>query len=60
MVVVLIPYTSQPYGRMTHPVGKSYAINIEAEKTASGQRDKYRKNKNPATIIIAAFADMDG
>ena len=32
MVVVLIPNTSQPYGRLTHPVGKSYAINIEAEK----------------------------
>ena len=34
MVVVLILYTSQLYGRITHPVGKSYAINIEAEKTA--------------------------
>ena len=25
MVIVLIPYTSQPYGRNTHPVGKIMA-----------------------------------
>ena len=60
MVIVLIPYTSSAYGKEVHPVGKSFVSNIEAEKTAFGQRDKYRKNKNPATIIIAAFADMDG
>ena len=34
MVIVLILFTSQPYGRIIHPVGKSYAINIEAEKAA--------------------------
>ena len=32
MVVVLMPYTSSAYGKEVHPVGKSYAINIEAEK----------------------------
>ena len=32
MVIVLIPYTSSAYGKAVHPVGKSYAINIEAEK----------------------------
>ena len=60
MVIVLIPYTSSAYGKEVHPVGKSYASIVDDEKTAFGQRDKYRKNKNPATIIIAAFADMDG
>ena len=34
MVVVLILYTSQPYGRMTHPVGKSYASIVDDEKLA--------------------------
>ena len=34
MVVVLIPNTSQPYGRLTHPVGKSYASIVDDEKTA--------------------------
>jgi hypothetical protein len=37
MVIVLIPYTSSAYGKEVHPVGKSYAINIEAEKTAFEQ-----------------------
>jgi len=62
MVIVLIPYTSSIYGRNPHPVGESYAINIEAEKTAFEQRSKHRQNghKKPATSIIAAFADMDG
>ena len=41
MVVVLIPNTSQPCGRITHPVGKSYASKVEAEKTAFGKRHKY-------------------
>ena len=52
MVVVLIPYTSQPYGRLTHPVGKSYASIVDDEKTAFSRRVEY---KNPATIIIARF-----
>ena len=62
MVVVLIPYTSSAYGKEVHPVGKSYAINIEAEKTAFEQRSKHRQNghKNPAISIVAAFADMGG
>jgi hypothetical protein len=34
VVVVLIPFTSSPYRTAAHPVGKSYAINIEAEKIA--------------------------
>ena len=34
MVVVLIPNTSQPYGRLTHPVGKSYASIVDDEKMA--------------------------
>ena len=46
MVVVLIPYTSQLYGRMTHPVGKSYAINIEAEKLYFYCRQKPRFGRN--------------
>ena len=43
-------------------VGKSYGINIEAEKTAFEQGRKHRQNghKNPATSIVAAFADMGG
>ena len=49
VVVVLIPYTRPPYGTEAHPVGKCYAINIEAEKTAFEQRSKHRQNghKNP-------------
>jgi hypothetical protein len=31
VVVVLIPYTRPPYGRKTHPVGKCFVSNIEAE-----------------------------
>ena len=34
MDIVLILYTSQPYGRITHPVGKSYASIVDDEKTA--------------------------
>ena len=34
MVVVLILFTSQPYGTATHPVGKSYASIVDDEKTA--------------------------
>ena len=41
MVIVLIPYTSSAYGRNPHPVGKSYASKVEAEKTAFGKRHKY-------------------
>ena len=44
MVIVLIPYTSQPYGRMAHPVGKSYASKVDDEKTAFEQRSKHRQN----------------
>ena len=47
MVIVLIPYTSSAYGTAIHPVGKSYAINIEAEKTAFELRDKYRYKQKP-------------
>ena len=62
MVIVLIPYTSSAYGKEVHPVGKSYASIVDDEKTAFEQRSKYRRyeHKKPATIIIAAFADMDG
>ena len=41
MVAQLIPNTSQPYGRLTHPVGKSYASIVDDEKTAFEQRNKY-------------------
>ena len=41
MVIVLIPYTSQPYGRMAHPVGKSYASIVDDENMAFEQRNKY-------------------
>ena len=41
MVIVLIPYTSSAYGKEAHPVGKSYASKVEAEKTAFGKRHKY-------------------
>jgi hypothetical protein len=34
MVVVLILFTSQPYGTATHPVGKSYASIVDDEKLA--------------------------
>ncbi len=37
MVVVLIPYTSPPYGRNPHPVGKSYASIVDDGKTAFEQ-----------------------
>ena len=45
-----------------HSVGKCYAIHIEAEKTAFEQGRKHRQNghKNPATSIVAAFADNGG
>jgi hypothetical protein len=49
--------TSQPYGRMTHPVGKSYASIVDDEKTSFLGRIK---TKNPATFIIAGFPAMDG
>ena len=38
MVIVLIPYTSPPYGRMAHPVGKSYAFKVDDEKSAFWKR----------------------
>ena len=62
MVIVLIPYTSSAYGTEVHPVGKSYAINIEAEKTAFEQGRKHRQNghKESTTSIVVAFADMGG
>ena len=62
MVIVLIPYTSPPYGRLAHPVGKSYASIVDDEKTAFEQRSKHRQNghKNPATSILAAIADKGG
>ena len=41
MVIVLIPYTSSAYGKEVHPGGKSYDINIEAEKTVFAQRNKH-------------------
>ena len=41
MVIVLIPYTSQPYGKEVHPVGKSYASIVDDEKTAFEQRSKH-------------------
>ena len=44
-----------PWSR--RPVGKSYASIVDDEKTAFLAADKY---KNPATVIIAAFADMGG
>ena len=41
MVIVLIPYTSPPYGTAIHPVGKSYASIVDDEKMAFEQRNKY-------------------
>ena len=40
-------------------VGKSYASIVDDEKTAFEQGRKHRQNrhKNPATSILAAFAD---
>lgn len=32
IVIVLMLFTSSAYERIAHPVGKCYAINIEAEK----------------------------
>ena len=46
MVIVLIPYTSSAYGKEVHPVGKSYAINIEAEKTAFGIGTNTRQQRH--------------
>ena len=45
-----------------HLIGKRYAINIEAEKTAFEQGRKHRQSgyKNSATSILAAFADKGG
>ena len=62
MVIVLIPYTSSAYGKEVHPVGKSYASIVDDEKTAFEQQSKHSQNghKNPATSIVAAFADMGG
>ena len=56
MVVMLISYTSQPYGTDTHPVGKSYASIVDDEKTAflGGVKIKIRYHHE------ATFADMDG
>ena len=44
------------------PAGKSYAAKVDDEKTAFEQGRKHRQNghKNPATSIVAAFADMGG
>ena len=44
MVIVLIPYTSPPYGTAIHPVGKSYASIVDDEKSAFEQRSKHRQN----------------
>ena len=41
MVIVLIPYTSPPYGTAIHPVGKSYASKVDDEKSAFWKRNKY-------------------
>ena len=62
MVIVLIPYTSPPYGRIAHPVGKSYASKIDDEKSAfeSGTDTRQFGHKKSATYIIAVFTDMDG
>jgi len=45
-----------------HPVGKSYASIVDDEKSAFEQGRKHRQNghKNPATSILAAFADKGG
>lgn len=41
MVIVLIPYTSPPYGTAIHPVGKCYASIVDDEKMAFEKRNKY-------------------
>ena len=45
-----------------YPVGKCYASIVDDEKTAfeQGRKHRYNVHKNPATSIVAAFADMDG
>ena len=63
MVIVLIPYTSPPYGRMAHPVGKSYASIVDDEKNGFLKAEQTPHSigiKNPATSIVVAFADMGG
>ena len=50
MVIVLIPYTSSAYGRMAHPVGKSYAINIEAEKLTFSIGEKLNDGRERFTF----------
>ena len=47
-------------GKAFPSIGKSYAINIDAEKTAFEQRGKHRKNGHKNPLILAAFAEMDG
>ena len=41
MVIVLIPYTSPPYGKKVHPVGKCYASIVDDEKSDFWKRNKY-------------------
>lgn len=41
VVIVLIPYTSPPYGTAIHPVGKCYASIVDDEKMAFEKRNKY-------------------
>ena len=62
VVAVLIPCTSSAYGKQLPPVGKSYASIVDDEKSAFEQGRKHRQNghKNPATSIVAAFADKGG
>ena len=55
MVVVLIPYTSPPYGRIAHPVGKCYAINIEAEKLTFSIGENPEDGRERFTFQIAVI-----
>ena len=45
---------------MTHPVGKSFVSNIEAEKSAFSDGTDTDTNKNPATSIIGQKPEMEG
>ena len=42
-VVVLIPYTSSAYGRLSYPVGKSYATKVDDEKSALQTGHRYKQ-----------------
>ena len=51
--------TRQRLQLVPHPVGKSYASKVEAEKTAfeQGHNTDRMCIKNPAASMVAAFAD---